>query len=108
MGDDLSDVILKLHKASKTLFKWFNINQMKVNPNKCHFTCSFIVKTSIILENVQIRNSSYDKILGVFFNGKLTFQSIIDNICKKSITKIKCYTRTKPYIDSNFKKYKHV
>ena len=104
MGDDLSDVILKLQKASKTPFKWFNDNQMKANPNKFHFTCSFSVKTSIILENEQIRNSSYDKLLVVFFDGKLTFQSLIDNICKKSITKIKYYTRTKPYIDFNQKK----
>ena len=32
------------------LFKWFNDNQTKSNPHKCHFICSSIVKTSIMIE----------------------------------------------------------
>ena len=32
-GDDLNDVTLKLQNASKTIFKWFNDNQMKANPD---------------------------------------------------------------------------
>ena len=49
VGDDLSDVILKFQNASKTLFKWFNDNQMKANPDKCHFIYSSSVKTSIMI-----------------------------------------------------------
>ena len=75
VGDDLSDVILKLQNTSKTLFKWFNGNQMKPNPDKYHFICSSSVKTSIVKENERIRNSSYEKLLGVFFDSKMTFQS---------------------------------
>ena len=30
VSDDLNDVLLKLQNASKTPFKWFNDNQMKV------------------------------------------------------------------------------
>ena len=37
---DLDDVISKLQNVSKTLFQWFNENQMKANPDKCHFICS--------------------------------------------------------------------
>ena len=75
VGYDLSDAILKLKNASKTLFNWFNDNQMKANPDKSHFVCSSSVKTSIMIENEQIRNSSCEKRLGVFFDSKLTFQS---------------------------------
>ena len=67
VGDDLNDVILKLKNVSKTLFKWFNDNQIKANPGKCHFICSSIVKASIMIENEQIRNSSCEKLLGVSF-----------------------------------------
>ena len=73
VGDDLNDVILKLQNASKTLFKWFNHNQIKANPDKCHFICSPSIKTSIMIENKQIRNSSCEKLLGVLFDSKLTF-----------------------------------
>ena len=48
-------------------FKCFNDKQMKVNPDECHFICSSNVKTSIMVENVQIRNSSCEKRLRVSF-----------------------------------------
>ena len=88
VGDALNDVILKLQNASKTLFEWFNDNQMKANSDKCHFICSSSVKTSIMIENKQLRDSSCEKLLGVFFDSKLTFQSHIDNICKKALQKL--------------------
>ena len=82
VGDDLNDVILKLQNASKTLFKWFNDNQMKANPDKCHLFRTASVKTSIMIENKT--NSSCEKPLGLFFDSKLTFQS---HICKTSVKK---------------------
>ena len=97
MCDKLSDVILKLQNASKTLFKWFNNRQMKANPDKCRFICSSSVKTSIMIENEEIRNSSCEKPLGVFFDSKLTFQSHIDNSCKKSSQKLNAISRITPY-----------
>ena len=51
VGDNLNDVILKLKNASKTFFKWFDENQIKANPDKCHFICSSSVKKSIVKEN---------------------------------------------------------
>ena len=104
VGDDLSDVILKLQNASKTLLEWFSDNQMKVNPDKCHFICSSGVKTSIMIENEETRNSSCEKLLGVFFDSKLTFQSHIDNICKKASQKLNAISRITPYMDFNKKR----
>ena len=83
VNNDLDEAIFKLHSASKTLFQWFADNQMKANPDKCHFICSFNLKTSIMIENLQIHNSTCEILLGVLFDSKLTFQSHIDNICKK-------------------------
>ena len=79
VSDHLSDVMLKLQNVSKTLFKWFNDNQMKANPDKCYFICSSSVKTSIMIEHKQIRNSSCEKLLVMFSDCKLTFQSHIDD-----------------------------
>ena len=60
--DNLSNVIMKLQNPLKTLFIWFNDNQLKANPDKCHFICSSSVKTSIMIKNEQIKNSSCKKI----------------------------------------------
>ena len=56
-----------------------------------------------MIENKQIRNSSCEKLLGVFFDSKLTFQSHIDNICKKESQKINAISRITPYMDRNKK-----
>ena len=93
VGDDLNDAILKMQNASKTLSKWFNEKQVKANPDKCHFICSSSVKKSIMIKNEQIRSSSCENILGVFLDSKLTFQSHIDNTCKKASQKLNAISR---------------
>ena len=101
--DDNLNVVLELKNASKKLFKWFNDNQMKTNPDKCHFICSSKVKTRIMVENEQISNSSCQRLLSVFFDSKLTFQSHIDNMCKTSSQKLNAISGITPYMDFNRK-----
>ena len=103
VGGNWNDVILKLQNASNKLLKWFNDNQLKANPDKCHFICSSTVKTSIMIERVQISNSSCEKLLGVFFDSKLIFQSHIDNICKKVSQKLNTISRIAPHMEFNKK-----
>ena len=59
------DVIINLQNASLTLFQWFYDNQMKANPDKCHFICSIDDKVNIIVENQNLCNSPCEKLLGV-------------------------------------------
>ena len=53
-----------------------------------------------MIENRQIHNSTFKKLLGVFLDSKLTFQSHIDNICKKAAHKLNAISRIAPYVDS--------
>ena len=57
-----------------------------------------------MIENKKIGNSSCKKLLGVFFDSKLTFQSHIDNICKKASQKLNAISRITPYMDFNKKR----
>ena len=77
---------------------------MKANPDKCHFICSSNLKTSITKENRQIHNSTCEKLLGVFLNSKLIFQSHIDNIYKKPAHEVNAISRIIPYMDFNKRK----
>ena len=104
VGNDFDEVIFELQSASKSLFQLFAENQMEANPDKCHFICSCNLKTSIKIENWQIHNSTWEKLLGVFFDSKLTFQSDIDNICKKAAYKLNAISRITPYMDFNKRK----
>ena len=50
-GCSIEEVIEKLENASKVLFQWFSDNQMKANPDKCHFLCSSNTEVSLNVEN---------------------------------------------------------
>ena len=46
-------------------------NQMKANPDKCHFICSTNYTINLVVENQMIGNSKCEKLLGVRFDYKL-------------------------------------
>ena len=46
--------------------------------DKCHFICSTDDKGSIIVENHKICNGPFEKLLGVIFDSKLTFNAHIN------------------------------
>ena len=49
-GNSIEEVIQKLENAAKTLFQWFSDNQMKGNPDKCHFLCNSNSEVSLTIE----------------------------------------------------------
>ena len=59
----------------------FSDNQMKANPDKCHFLCSSDGEVSLATENQKI-NSKFDKLLGIKLGSKLNFSSHIHDICQ--------------------------
>ena len=72
IGNNLDEAIFKLQSALKTLFQWFIDNHIKANLDKCHLICSSNLKTSIMIENWQINNKTWEKLLGVFSTGNWT------------------------------------
>ena len=54
-----------------------------------------------MIEIEQIRNNSCEKLLSVFFDSKLIFQSHIDIICKKASQKLNSISRITPYMNFN-------
>ena len=100
----MENVTINLQNASLKLFKWFYDNQMKTNPDKCHFICSTDDKVNIILENQKMCNSPCEKLLGVRFDSKLTFDAHINDICKKAGLKLNALARITPYMDLNKKR----
>ena len=97
VGNNIEELIVKLQNASKTLFQWFSDNQMKSNPHKCNFICSTSKKVSLIVENKEINNSTHERLLGVKIDSKLSFNTHIDDICKKASLKLNALSRITPY-----------
>ena len=47
--NSIEEVIQKLESAAKTFFQGFSDNQMKADPDKCHFVCSSNSEVSLII-----------------------------------------------------------
>ena len=71
IGNDMQDVIFKLQNLSKIFFQWFMENEIKANPDKCHFICMTNDTVNLIVENQIIDNSKCEKFPGVKFDYKL-------------------------------------
>ena len=56
-GNSIEKVIQKLENATTTLFQWFSDNQMKSNPDKCHFLCNSNSEFSLTIETQKIKKT---------------------------------------------------
>ena len=71
---------------------------MKINADKCHWLVSKN-NTPKIKKFSDITNSKSEKLLGVKFDHKLSFNDHISEICKKATRKIHALPRAAPYVN---------
>ena len=71
---------------------------MKINADKCHWLVSKN-NTPKIKSFFDITNSKSEKLLGVKFDHKLSFNDHISEICKKATRKIHALPRAAPYVN---------
>ena len=83
-GNSIKKVIQKLENAAKTLFQRFCDNQMKSNPDKCHFLCNSNGEASLTIEMQKIKSSKFKKLPGIKLDSKLNFNSHMHDICQKA------------------------
>ena len=99
-ANNINEVILFfLEKATDTLFKWFSDNVMKNSADKCHLLVSTNNAINIKIETIDINNSTCEKLLGVKFNYKLTFDDYISELYKKASRKIHASARVTSYMN---------
>ena len=76
------------------LFQWFKENHMQANPDKCHLLVTNKTLTSVNINGFQITNSTEEKLLGIKFDSKLSFENHVSSLCKKVSQKLHARTRT--------------
>ena len=91
-GDDCSpyefsgsidDVIHKLETDSRILIEWYEKNYLKPNPDKWNLILNTTdEELTINVGNEYMCNSTCEKMLGVYFDNKLSFTSHITKLCK--------------------------
>ena len=93
---NIDGVIKSLEEASEILFKLFSDNLMRINADKCHLLVS---TNNTVKINFDITNSKSEKLLGVKFDHKLSFDDHISELCKKASRKIHALSRIASYMD---------
>ena len=64
---------------------------MKININKCPFLAITNYTVKIKIGNFDITNSKSEKLLGVKFDHKLSFDDHISELCNSLLTSVACY-----------------
>ena len=72
---------------------------LKINADKCHLLVSSSDAVNLRVSKFDIKNCECEKLLGVKFDNKLTFQKHITDICRKASRKNFALARIAPYIE---------
>ena len=92
-------VIDDLEHSSSILFKWLKNNQMKINTEKSHLLVSGKDNIVAKIDNHCIKSESQQELLGILIDSNLTFEGHINNICKKTSSKLNALARISPYME---------
>ena len=77
---------------------------MKANPDKCHLLVTTNTLTSVNINGFQITNSTEEKLLGIKFDSKLSFENHVSSLCKKASQKLHALTRIVNYMNLSKRK----
>ena len=105
LRDSIDDVIKLLEDDSMNLFKWFLDNQMKANSDKCHLITSKRSFINLKIGNINIKNSTCEKLLGVKVDNRLNFNGHLDGIIKKTSRNVCALSRFFPFMDSTKRRF---
>ena len=75
-------------------FKWFSDNQIKVNVRKCYLLVN--KKDEVIIW--KLKDSEYEKLLGIKFDTKLTSNEHLNNVISKPRHKVNALSLSKKKI----------
>ena len=93
-NNNIADVLSNLKLQSNILNNWFKDNYMKANPGKYHLLLSATEETNTLnIEEVCIKSSKCEKLLGVNIDNHLTFETHIESLCKKASQKLNALLR---------------
>ena len=76
-GKDPNRIRKNLEMEFISLHQWFHENHMTLNPGKCHYMVIGRrgLSHEIMLNNNKITSSNEEKLLGIFLDNKLNFES---------------------------------
>ena len=102
-NSSLEYVLEKLEEYSALAMEWFEINEMKMNAEKCHLFISGnkIEQMWVRIRNDMIWENRTGKLLEITIDNGIEFEKHLTNICIKANRKLTVLTRMRKYLDFN-------
>ena len=97
-ADTIEEVMKLLQRDSTMLLKWFSDKQMKAGISKCHLLVNKKDEVVINLGETEIKNSEYEKLLGMKVDTKLKLNEHLNDIISKASGKVNALSRLVPYL----------
>ena len=97
-GKDIENTVQNVTKVAEQMFKWFENNGMKANPDKSHLILSHPVERETFIYGEKIENSNCEKLLGILIDHKLNFQEHVSLLCNKASQKISALSRISSFM----------
>ena len=94
-------VIKDLEESSAILFQWLKDNSMKINTSKSHLLMAGNKQAIAKIDEYYIESESQQELLGVIIDSNLTFETHINNICKKASQKLNALARVSSYMNTH-------
>ena len=82
---------------SEILFKWFDLNYMKINSGKDHILFSGNDNVSANIDDHTIISENKNELLCIILDSKLSFEDHIKDLFKKASQKLNAIARIAPY-----------
>ena len=81
-----------MERDFKIPIEWYEMNYLKPNPYKWHLLLSEEGNEfNITIGDDCVSKSSCEKVLGVYFENKLNFNTHVSKLCKKASQKLHAY-----------------
>ena len=100
-GNNIEELLNIVENDISKLFRWFQLNEMKSNEDKCHLLVSNREDVSIQIGNEIIEGNSSVKLLGVTIDNNLNFNEHVTKICNKASQKLHALARVSKFIETD-------
>ena len=90
----INEVITSLERDSICLLEWYRSNYLKPNLDKHHLLLNEVGENWVLkIASDTIKNKREEKVLGVTFDNKLTFESHVTKLCNTASQKLHALAR---------------
>ena len=98
-AENINGLLTILQEETTEVLKWFQINEMKPNDDKCHLIVGNQNNVNITLGSEVIESENSITLLGINIDNKLDFKNHVSGLIRKGNQKLHALARISKHID---------